>query len=155
MLIGIYGSMPFITSSFVINTFSAFKRKSSRRIAKHDVIGKKPVQEDIGPELDTISFFMRLDTNLGVLPLVTLNALRTVQSAYESNPMVIGAQYFGNFIITDIEDGWKYFGPAGSPRVIEVGISMVEAGDDWLNDSIVDIKNNGFSGVGNVLGRLR
>ncbi|HBV6392390.1 TPA: phage tail protein [Klebsiella aerogenes] len=154
MLVGLYGKMPFVASSLVVNTFTAFKRKSSRRIAKHEVIGKKPVLEDIGPDLDTITFLMRLDTNLGVLPLVTLNALRAVHSAVESNPMVIGAQYFGNFIITDIDEGWKYFGPLGSPRVIEVALTMTEAGDNWLTDSIAEVKSNGLNGVGNVLRRL-
>ncbi|EED9388557.1 phage tail protein [Salmonella enterica subsp. enterica] len=154
MLIGLYGKMPFVASSLVVNTFTAFKRKSSRRIAKHEVIGKKPVLEDIGPDLDSISFLMRLDTNLGVLPLVTLNALRAVHSAFESNPMVIGAQYFGNFVITDIDEGWKYFGPLGSPRVIEVALTMTEAGDNWLTDSIAEVKSNGLNGVGNVLRRL-
>ncbi|HGE7088387.1 TPA: phage tail protein [Klebsiella aerogenes] len=154
MLVGLYGKMPFVASSLVVNTFTAFKRKSSRRIAKHEVIGKKPVLEDIGPDLDTITFLMRLDTNLGVLPLVTLNALRAVHSAVESNPMVIGAQYFGNFIITDIDERWKYFGPLGSPRVIEVALTMTEAGDNWLTDSIAEVKSNGLNGVGNVLRRL-
>ncbi|OUE50271.1 phage tail protein [Citrobacter amalonaticus] len=154
MLVGLYGKMPFVASSLVVNTFTAFKRKSSRRIAKHEVIGKKPVLEDIGPDLDTITFVMRLDTNLGVLPLVTLNALRAVHSAFESNPMVIGSQYFGNFVITDIDEGWKYFGPLGSPRVIEVALTMTEAGDNWLTDSIAEVKSNGLNGVGNVLRRL-
>ncbi|EJD6659752.1 phage tail protein [Enterobacter cloacae] len=154
MLVGLYGKMPFVASSLVVNTFTAFKRKSSRRIAKHEVIGKKPVLEDIGPDLDTITFVMRLDTNLGVLPLVTLNALRAVHSAFEANPMVIGAQYFGNFVITDIDEGWKYFGPLGSPRVIEVALTMTEAGDNWLTDSIAEVKSNGLNGIGNVLRRL-
>lgn len=161
MLVGIYGPMPFVASSLLVNTFSAFKRASTFRYAKHDVIGLKPVLESIGPELDKVTFMMRLDTTLGVMPLVALNVLRTFQSAKEAHPVVIGLQYFGNFILTDIDETWRHFGPSGSPRVIEVGVSLTESGQDWLNDTIASISDgfdsgfkSGVNSIGNVIGGL-
>lgn len=51
MIVGMLGTMPFVASSIVVNTFNNFKRTSKRRVARHDVIGLKPVLEDIGPRL--------------------------------------------------------------------------------------------------------
>ena len=136
MIVGMLGTMPFVASSIVVNTFNNFKRTSKRRVARHDVIGLKPVLEDIGPDLDEVSFNMRLDTTLGIVPVV------------------IGIQYFGNFIITDIEESWTYFGPTGNPRVIIVGIKLQEVGQTSLKEALVDIAGNIESKTRSALGKL-
>lgn len=155
MIVGMYGEMPFVASSIVVNTFTNFKRSSKRRIARHEVIGKKPVTEDIGPDLDEVSFTMRLDTNLGITPLVALSLLRSMQSLAEANPIVIGIQYFGDFLITDIDEGWTYFGPSGNPRTINLDIKMLEAGGGTLQDALVDIggsiQKSAVGGLGKLL----
>ncbi|EAU5337138.1 phage tail protein [Salmonella enterica] len=154
MIVGMYGSMPFVASSMVVNTFANFKRSSKRRLARHEVIGLKPVLEDIGPDLDEVSFTMRLDTTLGVVPLAALSLLRVMHSAQEVNPVVIGIQYFGNFVISDIDEGWTYFGPTGNPRVINVGIKLLESGQVSLAEALVDIAGDIESKTKSALGKL-
>lgn len=154
MIVGMYGAMPFVASSLVVNTFTNLKRSSKRRIARHEVIGKKPVLEDIGPDLDEVSFSMRLDTNLGITPLVALALLRSMQSLAESHPIVIGVQYFGNFVITDLDEGWTYFGPSGNPRVINLDVKMLEDGDGVLSDPLVDIAGEVKKTTVGALGKL-
>lgn len=154
MIVGMYGTMPFVASSLVVNTFANFKRTSKRRLARHEVIGLKPVLEDLGPDLDDVSFTMRLDTALGVVPLVALSLLRTMQSTQEVNPVVIGIQYFGNFVISDIDEGWTYFGPTGNPRVINVGIKLLESGQTSLTEALVDITGDIESKARGALGKL-
>lgn len=142
MIVGMFGAMPFVASSLVVNTFTNFKRTSKRRLARHEVIGLKPVLEDIGPDLDEVSFNMRLDTTLGITPLVALSLLRTMMSLKEVHPVVIGIQYFGNFVISEIGEGWTYFGPVGNPRVIILDIKLIESGSDSLTEALTDIKNS-------------
>ncbi|EEE0011071.1 hypothetical protein BTG27_004427, partial [Salmonella enterica subsp. enterica serovar Oslo] len=112
------------------------------------------VLEDIGPDLDEVSFTMRLDTTLGVVPLAALSLLRVMHSAQEVNPVVIGIQYFGNFVISDIDEGWTYFGPTGNPRVINVGIKLLESGQSSLTEALVDIAGNIESKTKSALGKL-
>ncbi|EEA0429983.1 hypothetical protein XX19_24960, partial [Salmonella enterica subsp. enterica serovar Typhimurium] len=108
----------------------------------------------IGPDLDEVSFTMRLDTTLGVVPLAALSLLRVMHSAQEVNPVVIGIQYFGNFVISDIDEGWTYFGPTGNPRVINVGIKLLESGQSSLTEALVDIAGNIESKTKSALGKL-
>lgn len=154
MIVGMYGAMPFVASSLVVNTFTNFKRASKRRLARHEVIGRKPVLEDIGPDLDEVNFSMRLDTNLGITPLVALTLLRSMMATSEVNPIVIGIQYFGNFVISDIDEGWTYFGPMGNPRVINVDIKMIESGQTSLMEAISDVVDNVSSKTRGALGKL-
>ncbi|MEY4922226.1 MAG: hypothetical protein RLY17_943 [Pseudomonadota bacterium] len=143
MLVGCFGNIPFLSSSFVVHTFNDFKRTSTVRLAQHDVIGLKPQLELIGPALDKVDFMLRLDTSLGVRPLLSLNALRLLKNTAESNPLLVSTQYVGNFILTNISENWRYFGPHGAPRVIIVSVSLLESGSEWLNDTVVSI-NEGF-----------
>lgn len=143
MLVGCFGNIPFLSSSFVVHTFSDFRRTSTVRLAQHDLIGLKPQLELIGPALDKVDFTLRLDTSLGVRPLLSLNALRLLKNKAESNPLLVGTQYIGNFIITQIAENWRFFGPHGAPRVIIVSVSLTESGNAWLNDTVVSI-NEGF-----------
>lgn len=88
------------------------------------------------------------------MPLAALSLLRVMHSAQEVNPVVIGIQYFGNFVISDIDEGWTYFGPTGNPRVINVGIKLLESGQSSLTEALVDIAGNIESKTKSALGKL-
>lgn len=155
MLVGFFGHLPFLSSALLVHTFKTLKRKTSYRIAQHEVLGRKPVIEGVGPALDTIVFTMRLDTTLGIMPLKSVEILRQYVQLQESHPLIIGTQYIGNFNMTDFDDEWKFFGPTGSPRVIEVSVNLTESGHEWLNDTVVTVSNGFKSGGGlNALGNV-
>lgn len=67
-MIGFYGDIVFETNDKRILTFKGFQRNASSRWVTHDVIGRKPSSEFIGPNLDTISFTIDLNGNFGVKP---------------------------------------------------------------------------------------
>ena len=54
-MIGYFGDVIFETSDSRILNFSEFKLESASRFATHDVIGKKPKTEFIGPGLNTVT----------------------------------------------------------------------------------------------------
>ena len=45
MYVGSLGSIIFMTSTQVVNTFHDYSRESSGRWAKHEIIGEKPAME--------------------------------------------------------------------------------------------------------------
>ncbi|CAI1645505.1 phage tail protein [Serratia quinivorans] len=151
MIVGTYGHIVFLTSTQYIRTFSNFKRSSGERYAKHDVMGAKPVNEHIGPELDQISFSMRLDASLGLLPLLSLSALRTIRGAAEVNPLIIGTSYLGNYLITNISEEWRYFGATGTPRVIIVEINLIEDSQGSLRETIVKFGDDFINAGGDLI----
>ena len=66
MFIGTFGNVVFETSNDLVRTFKDMTRDTNVRLASHDIIGKKPVIEWIGPGTDTIKFSMQFNSILGV-----------------------------------------------------------------------------------------
>ena len=65
---GLLGTLPFVCSSNIVNTFKDVNRELATKYARHDVIGRKPVLEWIGEEPDMISFKIRFDSSLNSPP---------------------------------------------------------------------------------------
>ena len=51
MQVGSMGDIPFVVSYGKIRTFSDYGRSVSGRWTKHDLIGRKPVLEFLGPDV--------------------------------------------------------------------------------------------------------
>ena len=66
-LIGVLGPLMFQVSSWIVETFSDYSRKTRSRIASHDVLGgEKTVLEYVGGEASELTFKMTLNADLGV-----------------------------------------------------------------------------------------
>ena len=76
MVIGSLGDVVFEVSSETVKSFDNYKRVNSSRWASHDIIGKKPVKEYLGPGLIEVGFSIKLSVFLGVSPEKELDALR-------------------------------------------------------------------------------
>lgn len=90
-MIGALGDVVFVASRDAIRTFENFAQRSASRWAKHEIIGKKPKSEYIGPDLDTISFKMRFDVMYGMNPRKEMEALLELARSGNAVPLVIGA----------------------------------------------------------------
>lgn len=62
--VGLFGKLPFLCSSAVTFTFKDLSVSRSVRWATHEIIGKKPVLEYIGPGLTEVSFNIQLNSML-------------------------------------------------------------------------------------------
>lgn len=127
-VIGSLGQLPFVCSQKKVLTFSELSKESSVRWAKHDVIGKKPVLEYIGPDLATISLTIRFDSFLGMPPIVGLNRLKRMMENKQYKTFIVGGEYIGRFMITNISEVRKVHSGAGVCQVAIATIELTEYG---------------------------
>ena len=127
-VIGSLGQLPFVCSQKKVLTFSELSKESSVRWAKHEVIGKKPVLEYIGPDLATISLTIRFDSFLGVPPIVGLNRLKRMLENKKYKTLIIGGEYLGKYVLTNISEVRKIHSGAGICQVAIATIELTEYG---------------------------
>lgn len=108
-MIGFFGDIIFETSDKRILTFQGFQRDSSARWNTHDVIGKKPTSEFIGPGLDTISFSIQLNANNGVKPRLEVEKWLEKERTGVAEILVIGNKGLGvdRWIVKSVSQMWN------------------------------------------------
>lgn len=87
--IGTLGNVVFEASLGKLRTIHNFSRDGLARVATHDIIGKKPITEFLGPGLEHISFTMQFNSFAGVDPAKETEKLRTMRDSGEANQLVI------------------------------------------------------------------
>lgn len=127
-VIGSLGQLPFVCSRSKVLTFTDLSRDNAARWAKHEVIGKKPVLEYIGPDLSTASLTIRFDSTLGVPPIVGLNRLKRMLENREYKTLIIGGEYLGRYVIESIGEVRKFHTGAGVCQVAIATINLTEYG---------------------------
>ena len=126
-LTGLFGKVPFVSSSAIVYTFKDLSVSRSARWATHEIIGKKPKLEYIGPGLTEVSFNIQLNSSLGTPPLVALIMLKKMLGKKQPERLLIGPDYLGKFVIESISEGRKYHNNFGICVSAEVGITLKEA----------------------------
>ena len=76
--IGALGSIVFEVSSRKVRTFKDMKRTNKARYTAHEIIGRKPLLEFIGPDVAEISFTMQLSASLGINPTAEADKVRNL-----------------------------------------------------------------------------
>lgn len=126
-LTGLFGKVPFVSSSAVVYTFKDLSVSRSARWATHEIIGKKPKLEYIGPGLTEVSFNIQLNSSLGTPPLVALIMLKKMLEKKQPERLLIGPAYLGKFVIESIGEERKYHNNFGICVSAEVSITLKEA----------------------------
>lgn len=126
-VLGVFGAVPFVCAFDKVFTFKDLQRTESVRLAKHEVIGRKPVLEFVGQELDRVSLKVRFDTSLNIPPLVGLMMLKNMMEAHEPHILLIGGEYFGRFVIESVTESRRFHTGAGICMVAEAAIELTEA----------------------------
>lgn len=108
-MIGLFGDIIFESSDNRILTFQGFKRDSGGRWNTHDVIGKKPTSEFIGPGLDKISFTINLNGNNGVKPRYEMERWLRKERSGVAEQLVIGNKVLGvdKWVIKSVSQMWN------------------------------------------------
>lgn len=127
-MIGYYGPIKFETSDKRILTFDDFKRDSSVRSEKHAPIGRKPVKEFIGPELDTITFTVQFSAANGVNPRVDMEKWLRMCRAGEAHVLVIGKRGLGldKWTVESVSQSWDVIFNKGELYSSKVDITLEE-----------------------------
>ncbi|MCM3141296.1 phage tail protein [Brevibacillus sp. MER 51] len=106
--LGSLGPVVFVASAETMRTFTDFTRSGASRYADHEILGKKPKSQWIGPGLDTITFSMKFDVLYGLNPRKELAQLVEIERAGKAMPLTIGGVGIGVYmwIITALSQKW-------------------------------------------------
>ena len=130
--IGSFGNIIFSVSSSKVYTFDDFKRSTKSRWATHEILGKKPISEYLGEDLDNISLKIQLHAELGVDPLAEyekiINACRDGRVEF----LVIGTHIHGRYkwYIEDVSLVVKHFDGNGNVIFCECDVKFKEYASD-------------------------
>lgn len=126
MQVGSLGELPFVCSQDKVRTFKDLTRDLGARWAKHEVIGKKPVLEYVGPELMSASLTIRFDLSLGISPEEGLDRLKRMLENKLYKTLIVGEETLGRFVIESISEERKFHARDGLCIVAEATINLTE-----------------------------
>lgn len=128
MFIGTFGAVVFETSTDLVRTFKDMTRDTNVRLANHDIIGKKPVIEWIGPGTDTIKFSMQFNSILGVEPSDEEKKLRDMAQTGKVAHIIVGGEPISDykFIIESISSSGRIYDRDGNLIKSMVDITVKE-----------------------------
>lgn len=129
MQVGSMGDIPFVVTYGKIRTFSDYGRSGSGRWAKHDLIGRKPVMEFLGPDVEKVSMKIQLRTDHGINPESELGRLRKMRRDTGAVfPFILGgAPVSDNYwLLEDIGENVSYWRAGGKILSVSVDITLTE-----------------------------
>jgi hypothetical protein len=127
--IGCFGSLiVFETSDYRVLNFNNFQRTVSANWGTHERVGLKPLSEFLGAKLQTLTFTMTLDAQLGVRPR---RMIASIESSIESGDvqyLVIGAARVGRhrWKITQMSEAWGVVMNRGELQRATVSLTLEE-----------------------------
>lgn len=124
--LGSLGELPFICSADKVRTFSGLDRELSVRWAKHDLIGRKPVLEFVGGDLNSVSLKIRFDASLGIAPKDGLDQLRRMMENKLYKSLIIGGENLGRYVIESITEERRFHAGGGQCLVAEATVNLTE-----------------------------
>lgn len=132
MLVGFLNTIPFIASRAIVRTFDNYKRQATARWATHEIIGKKPVREFLGQDVEEVSFTMLLRSDLGISPRAEVEKLIKLRDKGTPVPLVIGNKVIGStlWVVETIAEEAKTWSKLGSPLSISVTVTLKEYPDN-------------------------
>lgn len=127
-MIGALGTIPFEVSEKVIRTFSDFSRTTAGRWTSHEILGRKPKTQFLGPGLDRITFSIRLDVRFGVRPEEEINKLMELARVGKAVPFVIGGKGYGTglWTIQSVEQTWGHVDNKGKVLIATANLTLEE-----------------------------
>lgn len=128
MQVGSMGDIPFVVSYGKIRTFSDYGRSGSGRWVKHDLIGRKPVMEFLGPDVEKVSMKIQLRTDHSINPESELGRLRKMRDTGAVFPFILGgAPVSDNYwLLEDIGENVSYWRAGGKILSVSVDITLTE-----------------------------
>ena len=128
MVIGSLGDVVFEVSSETVKSFDNYKRVNSSRWASHDIIGKKPVKEYLGPGLIEVGFSIKLSVFLGVSPEKELDALRSYCENGEIVKFIINNKPVidNRWVIESLNENVLSWDNKGNMLVVDVEVALKE-----------------------------
>lgn len=143
-MIGYLGDIQFNVSKANILTFKDLSHSSSAKFHNHEIIGKKPLSEFLGTDLDKLTLNIELNAFLGNNILKTIDKIQEYERSGEPLEFVVGSRPFGadKWIIESSSRAYN--------QIYENGICTAVTLDLNLAEYISDIDITFFKSVENV-----
>ena len=128
MAIGSLGEIVFEVTDKRVFTFDDLKRDSKMRYTAHEVIGRKPVTEFIGPDLEQISFKIYLSAAIGINPEREMKRIRDKRDAGEALTLILGDKVIGDnkWVIESIGESYLVVDQQGRIWTLSAEITLKE-----------------------------
>lgn len=94
--LGSFGDIVFEVSSRKALTFRDYKREAKARYASHEIIGKKPILEYLGPDGAELSFVMQFRVDRGVNPAEEADKIRAICEQGKAEYFILGNKVIGD-----------------------------------------------------------
>ncbi|QWU15670.1 hypothetical protein SAMN04487895_12716 [Paenibacillus sophorae] len=126
--IGSLGPVVFVVSAGAIRTIDELNRSAAARWANHDILGRKPKKQFLGPGLDSVTFSVRFSAAYGLKPREELDRLTTLERAGKALPLIIGRKSVGVglWVITSLSADWDRLDSMGNVIDAQVNITLEE-----------------------------
>ncbi|CEG29791.1 phage tail protein [Bacillus sp. B-jedd] len=126
--IGTFGDIVFEVSTSKTKTFKEFERSGSARWNDHEILGKKPKSEFLGPSLEGISFTILFKVELGINPIKEIEKLRKMRDTGKAASFVIGGKPISaNFwTIRELNEAHQLVDQNGNLLAAEVKVDLKE-----------------------------
>ena len=128
MIIGAFGELVFEVSARRVVTFDSYKRTTKAKYATHEIIGRPPVLEFTGRELEEITLTITLISCLGVTPEEEALKLREMCQRGEPNFLIIGNTVYGEneFVIDDVQESVLHWTGGGNVLTNKLDVTFRE-----------------------------
>ena len=129
--VGSFGPVVFETGDDRVLTPREMEGGGEARFADHEVIGFKPVDEFLGPGLETLNLTINLSVYLGVNPETEKEALEEMRNTGRAAPLFFGNRLRGTFTIRRLS--WRVIqAETFGLTSIEVRLELKEHNSDGL-----------------------
>lgn len=133
-MIGSLGNIVLEASADLVRTWHSASRTGKARWARHEVLGRKPLLEHTGPDLETFELSIRLDAGLGLNPSAELDALRAMRDNAEPQVLTLGGRVHGYFVLENLSETMRNTDARGRITLAEASLSLVEYVEDAASE---------------------
>lgn len=104
-----WGDIKFSVNAKKVFSFKDFKRSYSARYAQHERVGKRPLSEFQGPDLDEVTFEVILDAEMGINPRKTMFKFRDAAKSGKVAYLYINGDKvaINKFVIASGTENWN------------------------------------------------
>lgn len=129
MAIGNLGkTITFEVSDKKVLTFTNLSWTVKGRWTQHNIVDSKPKSEFLGPDLDGITFTVKLSAMHGVKPRKTLEKIEKAVTNGTVLPFIVGGKKVGSnsWVITSVSEKWNCVYSKGELVTAEVNLTLME-----------------------------
>ncbi|WP_044736660.1 phage tail protein [Geobacillus kaustophilus] len=126
--IGSFAGVVFEVSSQKVLTFDEFEREGGSRWHEHEIVGRKPAPEFLGPGLERIKFVVKVSSFLGVNPADVIRKLRSARDNGLYSKFIIGNATISSssWVLTELREIHKIRGANGLLVSADLELTLVE-----------------------------